>query len=89
MKILSLVLSVAVFFASGYFFIADFRASTELNYIIYMTLLVVLMLICVVGVMMNLPLLFRSKRKVRSLIYNSYSKERVRNKAFDSRFEIL
>ncbi|HLN96457.1 MULTISPECIES: hypothetical protein [unclassified Flavobacterium] len=89
MKILSLVLSVAVFFTSGYFFITDFRASTDMNYLIYMSLLAILMLICIVGVMINLPLLLRSRRKVRSLIYNSYSKERVRNKQFDSSFDLL
>lgn len=89
MKILSLVLSVAVFFTSGYFFIADFRASTDMNYLIYMSLLAILMMICVVGVMINLPLLLRSRRKVRSIIYNSYSKNRLPNKAFDSSFDLL
>lgn len=89
MKILSLLLSIAVFFTSGYFLITDFRASTEMNYIIYMSLLVILMMICVVGVLINLPLIFRSRRKVRTLIYNSYSKQRIRNKSFDQSFEML
>lgn len=89
MKILSLVLSVAVFFTSGYFFITDFRAAADMNYLIYMSLLAILMLICVVGVMINLPLLLRSRRKVRSIIYNSYSQNRIPNKSFDSSFDIL
>lgn len=89
MKILSLMLSVAVFFISGYFLVTDFRSSTDMNYLIYMSLLVILMLICIVGVLINMPLIFRSRRKVRTLIYNSYSKNRIPNKTFDSQFEIL
>jgi hypothetical protein len=54
-----------------------------------MSMLVILMMICIVGVLINMPLIFRSRRKVRSIIYNSYSKERIRNKNFDSQFEIL
>lgn len=89
MKVISLTLSIVVFFVSGYFFIADFNGSTETNYLIYMALLVVLMLICVVGVMINLPMILRERRKMRSLMYNSYSKKRIPNKEFDNTFEII
>ncbi|WP_298156959.1 hypothetical protein [Flavobacterium sp.] len=88
MKTLSLMLSIGVFVVSGYFFINDFRDSTELNYLIYMSLLVILMLICVVGVMINLPMIIRQRRKMRSLIYNSYSAKRIPNKEFDKQFSI-
>ena len=89
MKVISLTLSIAVFVASAYFFITDFTLSSETNYMIYMALLVVLMLICIVGVMINLPVLLRERRKMKTLIYNSYSQKRIRNKEFDSSFEII
>jgi len=88
MKILSLLLSLVVFTTAGYFFVIDFRESTELNYLIYMSLLVILMLICVVGVMINLPLIIAHRRKVRTLIHNSYSQKRIQNKGFDRQFGI-
>ncbi|MDR6967040.1 membrane protein DedA with SNARE-associated domain [Flavobacterium arsenatis] len=88
MKTLSLILSIAVFFTAGYFFVVDFTASTETNYLIYMALLVILMLICVVGVMINLPMILRRRREMKVLIYNSYSKKRVQNREFDRQFGI-
>ncbi|WP_026704266.1 hypothetical protein [Flavobacterium soli] len=88
MKTLSLILSIAVFFIAGYFFVVDFTASTEMNYLIYMSLLVILMLICIVGVMINLPLILRQRRQMKVLIYNSYSKKRIQNREFDRQFGI-
>lgn len=88
MKVLSLLLSLVVFTAAGYFFVIDFRQSTELNYLIYMSLLVILMLICVVGIMINLPLIIAHRRKMNTLIYNSYSKKRIINKSFDRQLGI-
>lgn len=88
MKILSLLLSLVVFTTAGYFFVIDFRDSTELNYLIYMSLLVILMLICVVGVMINLPLIIAQRRKMRTLIHNSYSQKRIQHKGFDRQFGI-
>ncbi|WP_146171740.1 hypothetical protein [Flavobacterium magnum] len=88
MKTLSLMMSVVVFAVSGYFFVTDFRETTELNYLIYMSLLVILMLICVVGVMINLPMILRQRRKVKTLIYNSYSSKRIPNKEFDKQLSI-
>lgn len=88
MKTLSLILSIIVFFAAGYFFVTDFTSSTETNYLIYMSLLVILMLICVVGVMINLPMILRHRREMKVLIYNSYSKKRIQNKEFDRQFGI-
>ena len=89
MKIFSLILSLIVFGVAGYFFVADFTPSTELNYLIYMSLLVILMLICVVGVMLNLPVILKQRRKVNAIMYNSYSKKRSANKTFDRQFGVL
>lgn len=88
MKTLSLILSIVVFFTAGYFFIVDFTASTETNYLIYMALLVILMLICVVGIMINLPMILRQRRQMKMMIYNSYSKKRIRNREFDRQYGI-
>ncbi len=89
MKSLSLIISTIVLVIAGYFFIVDFRYSTESNYIIYMSMLVILMFICILGIVINLPILRLGRKKVHTLIYNSYSDKRVKNKNFDSRFEIL
>lgn len=88
MKILSLLLSVLVFFGSGYFLITDFKFSMELNYVLYMSLLVILMLICIVGVLINYPLLLQQRKNVKSIIYNSYSSKRILNKEFDQQYGI-
>ncbi len=86
MKSLSLIISIIALFVSGYFFAVDFRISTETNYLIYMGMLITLMFICVLGIILNSPLVNKGKKKVKTLIYNSYSKERVKNKNFDSQF---
>lgn len=79
MKKASLFLSVFVFGVAAYFFATDFRNSLEMNYIIYMLLLLILMSICVVGVMINIPLLIREKRKMNIFLYNSFSKKYAAN----------
>ena len=89
MKILSLILSTIVFFVSGYFLIADFRPSLEMNYLIYMSLLVILMLICIVGVLINYPLFLQQRKNVKTIIYNSYSSKRILNKEFDRQYGML
>lgn len=89
MKSLSLIISSIVLVIAGYFFIADFKYSTEPNYLIYMSMLLILMFICILGIVINLPMIRTGRKKVRTLIYNSYSNKRIKNKSFDSRFEIL
>lgn len=89
MKMLSLILSIIVFFGAGYFFISDFQLSLELNYVLYMSILAILMLICVVGVLFNFPLLIAQRKNVKSIIYNSYSNKRILNKEFDKQFGML
>lgn len=89
MKIVSLILSIVVFFGAGFFLIADFHVSTELNFLIYMSLLVILMLICVVGVLFNYPILLNYKKNIKTIMYNSYSSKRILNKEFDTQYGIL
>ena len=89
MKMLSLILSIIVFFGASYFLISDFQLSLELNYVLYMSILAILMLICVVGVLFNFPLLIAQRKNVKSIIYNSYSNKRILNKEFDKQFGML
>lgn len=79
MKKISLFLSIFVFGVAAYFFATDFRNSFEMNYIIYMLLLLILMSICVVGVMINIPLLVRGKRKMNVFLYSNFSKKYTAN----------
>lgn len=69
MKALSLIVSTIVFFAAGYFFVTDFNLSGELNHVIYMSLLLTLMLICVVGFLINIPLIIQERKRVKNLAY--------------------
>lgn len=89
MKSLSLLISVVALVVSGYFFVVDFRISFETNYLIYMGMLLTLMFICILGIVLNSPLVSRSKKKARTIIYNSYMRERIKNKSFDSQFGML
>ncbi|HEX9980681.1 MAG TPA: hypothetical protein VGB50_08980 [Flavobacterium sp.] len=83
MKTLSLLVSAMVFMISGYFFISDFRYSGEMNHIIYMSLLIVLMLICVIGIVINMPLITKEKHRMKILVHNRFSRRSVRNKKFE------
>lgn len=67
MKALSLIISTIVFFASGFFFVSDFNLSGELNHVIYMSLLIILMLVCVVGFLINIPLIIQERKRVKNL----------------------
>ncbi|NBL64126.1 hypothetical protein GV828_02805 [Flavobacterium sp. NST-5] len=78
MKTLSLILSGSVLCIATYFFVINFNLSTEINHLLYMSILFILMAICVVGILMNMPLLLYGKRKVIS--YSNYSKKQIVNK---------
>lgn len=68
MKTFALLLSSAVFLASGYFFIADINHGYDLNHVIYLSMLVVLMLICLLGIGLNAKLLMNEKRRVKKYL---------------------
>ncbi|HLA56962.1 MAG TPA: hypothetical protein VK623_12730 [Flavobacterium sp.] len=78
MKALSLIVSSTVFMIAGYFFVTDFNLSGEMNHLIYMSLLVILMLICIVGMMINVPLIIRERRKMKVLVYNKITKRTLK-----------
>jgi membrane protein DedA with SNARE-associated domain len=89
MKLLSLLVSIVVFFAAGYFLITDFQFSADLNNVLYMSILIVLMLICLVTILFNYPVLMQHRKKIKTIIYNSYSEKRTPNKEFDSQYGTL
>ena len=68
MKTFALLLSSVVFLASGYFFIADLNQGIDLNHIIYLSMLVVLMLICLLGILLNAKLLMIEKKRVKKYL---------------------
>jgi len=76
MKLFSLLLSVAVFFVSLYFFIIKMSYVDNLNDVIYVSLLVILMIICVTGVIINWEI-FTQKRKANLVLFvsNGFSKK--------------
>lgn len=89
MKKLILILSLGVFAFAGYYFTMNLEYSTDLNYILYMSIWLVLILISIVGIVSYFPAIKTHKKHVRNLMYNSYSEHRIRNKEFDSQFRIL
>lgn len=84
MKIATVILSTIMFFIAGNFLFIDLQPSSEINSFIYISLLVILMLICVVGVLLSYPLLILSRKNSKTIIYNSYSSKRILNKDFDN-----
>jgi hypothetical protein len=87
MKAFSLVISLLVFAASGYYFITDFNLAGGTNHVIYMSLLVVLMLVCIVGFLINIPLIVRERRRMKVLMYKQLSRKTRRAKAHGWRLE--
>ncbi|RDI14541.1 hypothetical protein DEU42_102238 [Flavobacterium sp. AG291] len=77
MKLFSLILSIIVFIVSLYFFVLKIDDIDSVNDIIYVSLLLVLMAICIVGVIINWE--FFRQRKNKTFIFfvnNSFSKKR-------------
>lgn len=79
MKLFSLILSILVFFASLYFFILKIANIDSLNDVIYVSLLLILMAICIVGVIINWNF-FKRKNKLILFVSNDYSKKKKDNK---------
>lgn len=77
MKLFSLILSIVVFFVSLYFFVLKITNVDSLNDVIYVSLLVTLMAICIVGVIINWDF-FRRRKNNRLILFvtNNYSKKK-------------
>lgn len=78
MKLFSFILSVVVFFISLYFFVIKITEIDSLNDVIYVSLLIVLMAICVLGVIINGDI-FKGRGSGTALILfigNTFSKRK-------------
>ena len=68
-----------VFFTSLYFFILKIPNVSTLNDFIYISLLIVLMAICIVGVIINWEFFERRKKsKLILFVSNNYSKKNTK-----------
>lgn len=77
MKLFSLILSILVFIVSLYFFILKIGNVDSLNDVIYVSLLLTLMAICVVGVIINWEFFkIRKQNKLILFVSNPYSKKK-------------
>lgn len=74
MKALALIISTVVFLVSGYVLFTDVHLQDGMNEYIYMSLLLVLMLICIVGILINVPLILEEKRKMKVFMSKKLSK---------------
>jgi len=77
MKLFSLILSVIMFFVALYFFVMKIPYVDSLDEVIYISLLVTLMAICITGVIINWEF-FGRRRKNRVVLFvsNNFSKRK-------------
>jgi membrane protein DedA with SNARE-associated domain len=77
MKLFSLILSVIMFFVALYFFVMKIPYVDSLDEVIYISLLITLMAICITGVIINWEF-FRRRRKNRVVLFvsNNFSKRK-------------
>lgn len=85
MKTLFLLLSNIASLAFGYTFISNLKYSLELNYIIFMSLLVILFFIFIILSILSFP----KRQKSKSLFYNSYSEKRIKDQDFDRQYSFI
>jgi surface polysaccharide O-acyltransferase-like enzyme len=81
MKALFLLLSTVAFVVTGYVLFTDVDLSLGVNEYIYMSLLLILMLICVVGILINAPLIIEEKKRVKKIV-RKLSKAQAGNPEF-------
>jgi len=74
MKALALIASTIVFLASGYVLFTDVELSNGLNDYIYMSLLMILMLIGIIGILINVPMIIEEKRRMKVFMSKKLSK---------------
>ena len=85
MKTLFSLLSNIASIAFGYTFISNLKYSLELNYIIFMSLLIILFFIFIILSILSFP----NKQKSKTLFYNSYSDKRIKNQDFDRQYSFI
>jgi len=81
MKALFLLLSTAAFLVTGYVLFTDVDLSLGVNEYIYMSLLLTLMLVCIVGILLNAPLIIEEKKRMKKMV-RKFSKAGINNPEF-------
>jgi hypothetical protein len=87
MKALTLTVSMIAFLISGYFLFTDVDLSEGVNEFIYMSLLLILMLICIVGILINVPLIIAEKRRMKVFMYKKLSKAALKGRQPEFSFQ--
>ena len=65
MKLFSLIVSVVTFMVTLFFLFSDFPDTSTFNGIIYLGLMLILLLICITGIIINKPIIVaKTKRKM-------------------------
>ncbi|WP_297332316.1 hypothetical protein [Flavobacterium sp.] len=72
MKNFNIILSAITFIAATVLLIADFPNLTTFNGIIFFSLIIVLLLICITGLIINLPSISFRRRNKFSISYDKY-----------------
>lgn len=77
MKLFSLLLSIAVFFVSLYFLVGEISYGIyTFNEVIYILLLIILMVICITGVIINWNVFSKKRRgSIYLFVSNNFSKK--------------
>ena len=79
MKLFSLILSVLAFFVALFFLVVKIPDINCLNDIIYVSLLILLMLICLVGVAINWEF-FEIRKQKRLVLFMADDVRKLKNK---------
>lgn len=85
MKTLLLIFSGIASFLVAYVFVINLKYSFELNYILFMSLLILLFLVFITLSI----LIYTKKTKSKTLFYNSYSNKRTKNDGSDKFYNFL
>lgn len=65
MRILSLILSVTAFFVTLYFLVTDFPDIAMVSGLIYFGIMLILLMVCIMGIVINWPLISRIHNRFR------------------------
>lgn len=65
MKMFSFIISLLTFLVSLFYLIFDFPDLDNTNGIIYFSMLSILILICIIGVIVNMPIHFKNHRRLK------------------------
>lgn len=66
MKIFSFIISIIVFGVTLFYLITDFPSLHNINGFIYLFLMLILLLICITGILVNMPLVKKIRRRRKS-----------------------